>query len=96
VAGISTSELTFLVNQQLPRPLRISDETMRKWEHGMMPKMGANPAVMAAIAVALDVPIADLDPEVEGQLAQIRVIHERVKGSAKSRRSTKPKGPSGA
>jgi hypothetical protein len=73
-AGFSVSELTFEVNRRLPRPLRVSGETMRKYEKGAFPKAGANPVLVAAIADALDVPVRKIDSGAEAQLDEVLAL----------------------
>lgn len=74
--GYSVHELTFEVDTKLPRSLRVTDETIRKYEVGGGPKV-ADPIIVGAIAEALDVSIDDLDPEIAEDQARIATLLSR-------------------
>ena len=96
-AGLSTQQLSYMVNNRVPKPLQLSEETLRKYEHGKVPQLGPSPVIIGAIAAILKMPLKGLDvppawPDdktVEEQLAQICAIYESIKGSRKPRRLTR-------
>ncbi len=69
--GLSTVELTFEANRHLPRPLRIVDETLRKWEHDEVPRRGIPTTQLMAIARALNISVTELSPSAGVDAAQI-------------------------
>jgi len=76
--GLSVSELTFEVNTRLPRSMRVSDETLRKWTFGAVPKKGPNPILVAAVADALNVSVNQLDQGIAADLAKVADLLKRL------------------
>jgi hypothetical protein len=63
---MSTLDLTIDVDTKLPRSLRVTDETIRKYEVGVGRRI-PDPILVGAIAESLDVSVDELDPSIAEQ-----------------------------
>lgn len=59
-AGLSLIDVVVAIRAELPRPLWVSTDTIRRMETGDTPEEKANPVTLAALARVYGVGIADL------------------------------------
>ena len=76
---LSMNDLAIEIADMLPRRCRVTGETIRHYELGEGGgAKGPDPVILAAIAVALDVPLDELAPEVAEEAAMVMAVIARA------------------
>lgn len=77
--NLSSNDLALELASMLPRSCRVTGETIRRYEIGLGGGVkGIDPVIISAIAVALDVPLEELAPEVAEDVALVAAVIERA------------------
>jgi transcriptional regulator with XRE-family HTH domain len=73
-AGLSIEELTYALRDLLPPSHRVTKETIRQYEVGIIPEESINPVVLEALAQVLECPVKDLSPFAVPSIDQLKAL----------------------
>jgi len=73
----SLVDVAYDLRSELPEPLWVRADTLRRMENGETPEEKASPVLVAALARVYDVPIADLSEFGERAFGMIRELAVR-------------------
>ncbi len=77
-AGLSLLDAMTRVRNVLPEPLWVTNETLRRYEKGVVTETRADPVLLGAMAVAYGVPLSELSPTAAGQVGRIAALIDRL------------------
>ncbi|WP_262321076.1 multiprotein-bridging factor 1 family protein [Acidiferrimicrobium sp. IK] len=70
-SDMSLKDVMIKISHLLPQQMWVTDETIRQYETGRYSEKKANPVLLAALATAYDVKLADLSPYAAATVGQL-------------------------